>query len=105
MEIAVLFSACGTPNLIAIFSALIIMFMGARKLRPSYTAYFIVYFAFVVGATWPLSAPRYLLVAFPLAFAAVALTNEKPKDVALTVISVVGSILYLAMFVAGYPVY
>ncbi|WP_339189590.1 hypothetical protein MKY54_03890 [Paenibacillus sp. FSL P2-0121] len=93
------------PNLIAIFSALIIMLMGARKLRPSYTAYFIVYFAFVVGATWLLSAPRYLLVAFPLAFAAVALTNEKPKDVALTVISVVGSILYLAMFVAGYPVY
>ncbi|MNO40662.1 hypothetical protein D3C76_308170 [compost metagenome] len=93
------------PNLIAIFSALIIMFMGAKKLRPSYTAYFIVYFAFVVGATWLLSAPRYLLVAFPLAFAAVALTEEKSKNVVLTVVSVVGSLLYLAMFVAGYPVY
>lgn len=93
------------PNLIAIFSSLIIMFMGAKKLRPSYTAYFIVYFAFVVGATWLLSAPRYLLVAFPLAFAAVALTEEKSKDAILTVVSVVGSLLYLAMFVAGYPVY
>ena len=93
------------PNLVAIFSALVIMFRGAKKIRPSYTAYFIVYFAFVVGATWLLSAPRYLLVAFPLAFAAVALTEDKSKDVALTVFSVVGSILYLAMFVAGYPVY
>lgn len=93
------------PNLIAIFSALIIMFMGAKKIRPSYTAYFIVYFAFVVGATWLLSAPRYLLVAFPLAFAAVALTEEKSKDAILTVVSVAGSLLYLAMFVAGYPVY
>ncbi|MNZ90980.1 hypothetical protein D3C78_1099520 [compost metagenome] len=93
------------PNLIAIFSALIIMFMGAKKIRPSYTAYFIVYFAFVVGATWLLSAPRYLLVAFPLAFAAVALTEEKSKDAILTVVFVAGSLLYLAMFVAGYPVY
>lgn len=93
------------PNLIAIFSALIIMFMGAKKIRPSYTAYFIVYFAFVVGATWLLSAPRYLLVAFPLAFAAVAITEEKSKDAILTVVSVAGSLLYLAMFVAGYPVY
>ena len=93
------------PNLICIFSALILMFMGAKKLRPSYTAYFIVYFAFVVGATWLLSAPRYFVVAFPLAFAAVALTEDKAKDVGLTVLSVVGSVLYLALFVAGYPVY
>lgn len=93
------------PNLICIFSALIIMIMGTKKLRPSYTAYFIVYFAFVVGATWLLSAPRYFVVAFPLAFAAVALTEDKAKDVGLTVLSVVGSVLYLAVFVAGYPVY
>lgn len=93
------------PNLLCIFSALIIMFMGAKKLRPSYTAYFIVYFAFVVGATWLLSAPRYFVVAFPLAFAAVALTENKVRDVGLTVLSVVGSVLYLALFVTGHPVY
>lgn len=93
------------PNLVAIFSAIIMMVMSARKLRPSYTAYFIVYFAFVVGATWLLSAPRYLLVAFPLAFAAVTLTEDKSKDAALTVTFVGCSLLYLAAFVAGYPVY
>lgn len=93
------------PNLVAIFSALIVMYMAAKKLNPTYTAYFIVYFAFVVGPTWLLSAPRYFIVAFPLAFAATALTGEKSKDAALTVISVVGSLLYLALFVTGYPVY
>jgi hypothetical protein len=93
------------PNLVTIFSVLIIMYTGAKKLNPAYTAYFIMYFAFVVGPTWLLSAPRYLIVAFPLAFAAVALTEEKSKDAVLTTISVVGSLLYLAMFVTGYPVY
>ncbi|GGH31242.1 hypothetical protein [Paenibacillus segetis] len=93
------------PNLICIFSVLIIMLKGAKQLRPSYTAYFIVYFAFVVGATWLMSAPRYFSVAFPLAFATVLLTKDKSKDVAFTILSIVGSVLYLAVFVIGYPVY
>lgn len=93
------------PNLVAIFSALIVMLMGVRKLNPAYTAYFLVYFAFVVGPTWLLSAPRYLVVAFPLAFAAAALTEEKSRDAVLTTVSIVGSLLYLALFVTGYPVY
>jgi Gpi18-like mannosyltransferase len=93
------------PNLVAIFTALIVMLLGVKKLNPSYTAYFIVYFVLVVGPTWLLSAPRYFIVAFPLAFATAALTEEKSKDAALTVLSIVGSLLYLALFVTGYPVY
>lgn len=93
------------PNLVAIFSSLIVMYMAAKKLNPTYTAYFIVYFAFVVGPTWLLSAPRYFIVAFPLAFAAAAITEEKSKDTALTIISVAGGLLYLALFVMGYPIY
>ncbi|MFF2019740.1 hypothetical protein [Paenibacillus sp. NPDC058177] len=93
------------PNLLTIFSALIVIYMAAKKLNPAYTAYFIVYFAFVVAPTWLLSAPRYFIVVFPLAFAAVALTEEKSKDAALTAVSVIGGLLYLALFVAGYPVY
>ncbi|NUU61049.1 hypothetical protein [Paenibacillus agri] len=93
------------PNLLTIFSALIVIYMAAKKLNPAYTAYFIVYFAFVVAPTWLLSAPRYFIVVFPLAFAAVALTEEKSKDAALTAVSVIGGLLYLALFVAGYPIY
>ncbi|MFF2912069.1 hypothetical protein [Paenibacillus sp. NPDC057934] len=93
------------PNLLTIFSTLIVIYMAAKKLNPAYTAYFIVYFAFVVAPTWLLSAPRYFIVVFPLAFAVVALTEEKAKDAALTAISVIGGLLYLALFVAGYPIY
>jgi Gpi18-like mannosyltransferase len=93
------------PNLSFIFLVLVMMLLSAKKLNPAYMAYFIVYFVYVVGPTWLLSAPRYFAVAFPLAFAATLLTRDRWKDGALTAIYIVGSLLYLAVFVAGYPVY
>ncbi|MNI57543.1 hypothetical protein D3C73_1126090 [compost metagenome] len=93
------------PNLVSIFTTLYVMYRSAKKLHPSYTAFMMVYFVFVVGPTWLLSAPRYLAAAFPLAFAVVLLTKDKAKDSALTVLCVVGSLLYLGLFVAGYPIY
>jgi Gpi18-like mannosyltransferase len=94
------------PNLSCIFLVLFIMFKSAKKLHPAYMAYLIVYFVYVVGPTWLLSAPRYFAVAFPLAFAAVLLTQDKVwKDIALTSLFIAGSLLYLAVFVSGYPVY
>jgi Gpi18-like mannosyltransferase len=93
------------PNLSFIFLVLVMMLLSAKKLNPAYMAYFIVYFVYVVGPTWLLSAPRYFAVAFPLAFAATLLTRDRWKDGALTAIYIAGSLLYLAVFVAGYPVY
>jgi hypothetical protein len=93
------------PNLSLIFLVLVMMLLSAKKLNPAYMAYFIVYFVYVVGPTWLLSAPRYFAVAFPLAFAAMLLTRDRWKDGALTAIYIVGSLLYLAVFVSGYPVY
>ncbi|WP_042201026.1 hypothetical protein [Paenibacillus camerounensis] len=93
------------PNLLAIFTTLYVMLRSAKKLHPSYTAYMIVYFVFVTGPTWLLSAPRYLAAAFPLAFAVVLLTKDKAKDTAITGLCIAGSLLYLALFVWGYPIY
>ncbi|MHA6530488.1 hypothetical protein [Paenibacillus sp. BAC0078] len=93
------------PNLVSIFTTLYVMYKSAKKLHPSYTAFMMVYFVFVVGPTWLLSAPRYLAAAFPLVFAVVLLTKDKAKDSALTVLGVVGSLLYLGLLVAGYPIY
>lgn len=93
------------PNVLVIVSTLLLICRSARRLHPSYTAYFIVYFAYVVGPTWLLSAPRYFAVAFPLAFAAVLITKDRTKDAALTVIYLIGGLLYLALFVWGYPIY
>ncbi|MFC6653307.1 hypothetical protein [Paenibacillus rhizoplanae] len=94
------------PNLSAIFLVLFMMLRSAKKLNPAYMAYMIAYFVYVVAPTWLLSAPRYFAVAFPLAFAAVLLTEDKRwKDILLTTLFIAGGLLYLAVFVSGYPVY
>ena len=54
------------PNVLADFGALIITALAARKLRPSYTAYFIAYYVVAIGATWLLSAPRYMVSISPM---------------------------------------
>lgn len=64
------------PNILAQLLSLAIMIMAAKKLRPSYTAWFIAYFVVAIGATWLLSAPRYL-AALPALPAAMALLTEK----------------------------
>lgn len=95
------------PNLLAAFGALAIMLPAARRLRPSYSAYFLVYFAVSIGCTWLLSGPRYLAVCFPLPLTAAALLRHSPKW--LRVLAPVGLgcllLVYTALYVLGYPVY
>lgn len=93
------------PNLIAVFGSLGIMLKGAKKLRPSYTAYFLVYFVMTIGATWLLSAPRYLAAAFPLAFVIADLTKKKAVDWVVSALLVVCYVVFMGMFVLGYPIY
>ena len=73
---APLFWGLWLPNLIAGFAALALFALAADRLRASYTAWFLAYFFVAIGATWLLSAPRYL-VAFPALPAVWALLTEK----------------------------
>ncbi|MEG1893799.1 MAG: glycosyltransferase family 39 protein [Clostridia bacterium] len=93
------------PNLLCSFGALAIVAAAAKRLRPSHTAYFLAYYVFSIGATWLLSAPRYLTAALPLALALPMLIRGRFADIAATTLLVALQIGYLAMFVAGYPVY
>ncbi len=93
------------PNLVYSFGALAIVYAGSRKLRPSYTAFFLVYFVVACGATWLLSSPRYLTAAFPLAFAMASITDTPKRDTAATLICLVLLVLYLAMYANGQYVY
>ncbi|HWS30957.1 MAG TPA: mannosyltransferase family protein [Clostridia bacterium] len=93
------------PNLIASFAALGVMVYGAKKLRPSYTLYFLGYFAFSIGATWLLSAPRYLAAAFPLPIVLSALTENKRADIPLTLLLFLAQCAYLGAYVLGGAVY
>lgn len=73
--------------------------------RPSYTVYFLLYYAVAMGATWLLSAPRYLTCAFPLAFALEGCFKTPRARALAAVLFIALQLLYLAAYVAGWPVY
>ncbi|MBR4636778.1 MAG: glycosyltransferase family 39 protein [Clostridia bacterium] len=93
------------PNLLAQFSALALMTATARKQRPSYLLYFLAYFAVTMGVTWLLSAPRYLLVLFPLVLSIAELTKKRQVDTAATVICTLLGAFYFLEYYKHYGVY
>ena len=103
------------PNLLFIFGALAVLIFSARTLRTPYFLYFAAYFAVACGASWLLSAPRYLtaLVSIPIALAhlcqgradGVATGRAKAKATAVTVIFIICQALYLLMYVMQYRIY
>ena len=93
------------PNLVYLLASLGIVLAAQNKLRASNVAYFIAYYAVCMGATWLLSAPRYLTAAYPLALALGALTEKKWADRLATGVCIVLFILYLIAFVNQWYVY
>lgn len=98
---------CGLwlPNLIALFGAPAIILAGEREMRPSYTAYFIAYYFVAMGATWLLSAPRYMLVMFPLCIAMGEIADDGRKKWLYCGIFVVLGLLYLIAFAMRWQVW
>ena len=88
-------------NLAAIFGTLIIVICGAKKLRASYLGYFAAYFVMSIGATWLISAPRYMTVAFPVMLALATMCKKWSKKIITIVVIAAMSLLYTAAFVAG----
>lgn len=93
------------PNLLAQFSALALMTATTRKQRPSYLLYFLAYFVVTMGVTWLLSAPRYLLVLFPLVLSIAELTKKRQVDTAATVICNLLGAFYFLEYYKHYGVY
>jgi len=86
------------PNVLMIFSALVLMIFAVKKLRPGYTAWFIAYFIVAIGATWLLSAPRYLAGFAALPVAAADVTCNKKADTVMTICCISLNIIYLYTF-------
>ena len=93
------------PNLLCAFFALGLMLVCARRLRASYTAYFISYFIVAIGATWLLSAPRYLAALFPLYAALAGLGKNRRADLIFTAALAACWALYLCAFVLRWQVW
>ena len=93
------------PNLLTVFLAPALMIAGGKRIRPSYLAYFLAYYVVAAGATWLLSAPRYVAAAFPLAVALGALTEDRRADSALTILCTAAYVIYDFMLVARWQVW
>ncbi len=119
------------PNLVFLFGAPLVMVFALREkrqpskleeevaqpeggakprtgesyaLRPSYIAYFVAYYFISMGATWLLSAPRYLAACFPLALALNRLVRSRAAWMVYALLALL-QLLYLCAYVAGWLVY
>lgn len=93
------------PNCFSCFSALILISLTAKKLRPSYTAWFIAYYFIAIGATALMSAPRYLMVCFPLFISIMLLTENKYADRFFAVLSAPAALVYAYAWVMDWNVW
>lgn len=76
------------PQAIGMAAVFVSLPFMARRLRPSYIAYLIVYIVVALSASWLLSFNRYMMGAVPLFLGIAALTRRKWADISLTVIFV-----------------
>ena len=93
------------PNLFCSLFSLVVMILSVRRQHAGYTAYFIGYFVIAIGATWLLSAPRYLLVLFPVSIGLADLTENRSVDSFATALLAIISTLYMFMFVWRWQVW
>lgn len=93
------------PNILAQLISLALMLFAVKKLRSSYTAYFLAYFIVTMGATWLLSAPRYIAALFTVPVALAAVTQNKKADAVITGLSVLAGAAYLCEFVLRWQVW
>lgn len=93
------------PNFISCFFSLVLMGLAGKKLRPGYTAWFITYYFVAIGATALLSAPRYLMVCFPLLISIMLLTENRRADRVFTVLYASSALVYVYAWVEHWNVW
>ncbi len=93
------------PSLCARFLALTGMCLTAKAQRPADTAYFLIYYLIAMGTTWLLSAPRYLLVLYPIVLALAHLGRRRRLDATVTAACLIGGQLYFYAFLMQFDVY
>ena len=100
-----LFFGLWLPNLVWHFGTLALFALGSKRLRPSYAAWFIAYFAIAIGTTWLLSGPRYLLAMPAVAMLLAHLCDKKWKVALCAALLVPLCALYLIAFALRWQVW
>ena len=93
------------PNVLVSFAALVLMLFAAPRMRPSDLAFFLAYYVVAIGATWLLSAPRYLVALYPVPTALGAVTQTRRADGIATACCGSFYLLYACAFVLRWQVW
>lgn len=93
------------PNVLVSFAALVLMLFAAPRMRPSDLAFFLAYYVVAIGATWLLSAPRYLVALYPVPMALGSVTRTKRADGIATACCGSFYLLYACAFVLRWQVW
>lgn len=93
------------PNLLWHFGTLALFALGSKRLRPTYAAWFIAYFAIAIGTTWLLSGPRYLLAMPVVALLLGLLTDRRWKYGLSVAVLIPLSVFYLIAFALRWQVW
>lgn len=82
-------------GIITAFGSLLIMLPNVKKLRASYSWYFLAYFAVAIGCTWLLSAPRYMAALVPLTMSLGMLCKKNWSTAVITTVNIALMLAYL----------
>lgn len=92
------------PNLISIIGSLALGLLVVKDMRVSFLAYFLTAYLMILSQTGMIDAPRQLFCCFPVILGMVKLTKTRPIGILVSLLCILGFVLYLGMYVAGWPV-
>lgn len=92
------------PTLLSAVGSLAVVLLKRKDLRVSYLAFFIVCYAAILSRTQVMDAPRQLFCCFPVVVTTMRLTRSRWVDALVSLLCIAGSVIYLGMYVAGWPV-
>ena len=92
------------PNLLFAVGSLTLIFVKGKELRVSYLAYFMVCYVVILSQTAVMDAPRQLFCCFPIIIAVMRATKNRWVDLLVSLLCIAGSVAYMGMYVAGWPV-
>lgn len=92
------------PNLLFAVISLLLLLVNRKELRVSYLAYGLICFVLVFSQTGVTDAPRQLFCCFPIIIAVMGSTRRRLISLLTSLLCMAGSIAYLGMYVAGWPV-
>ena len=92
------------PCLLFAVGSLALVLVKEKDLRVSYLAFFLVCFPAILSQTGVMDAPRQLFCCFPLIIVLMRLTKNRFVDLLVSLLCIAGSVVYMGMYVAGWPV-